>query len=76
MKTSNIMTKYEKARLLGLRAQQISNGSPLMIDANGEIDPLKLALLELRARKFPLKIERSLPDNKKEIWEIEDMIIP
>ena len=45
--TSNFMTKYERARILGSRALQISKNAPLMIDAGEESDPYKLAEMEL-----------------------------
>ena len=47
--TSNFMTKYERARILGSRALQISKNAPLMIDAGEESDPYKLAEMELQA---------------------------
>ena len=34
---------YEKARVLGTRALQISMNAPVMVDIEGEIDPLKIA---------------------------------
>lgn len=75
-KTSNILTKYERARLIGLRAMQISQGSPAMIDVGTEKDNVKIATMELEQRKIPLNIKRLLPDGSYEIWDIEDLIIP
>lgn len=37
------MTKYERARVLGTRAQQISMGAPVMVELVGETDPLMIA---------------------------------
>jgi DNA-directed RNA polymerase I, II, and III subunit RPABC2 len=77
-KTKNRLTKYEKSRLIGLRAQQISMGSPLMItqqSINKETDPVKIAELELIQRKIPMVIKRTLPDGTVEILKLEDMII-
>ena len=46
------MTKYEKARVLGMRALQISMNAPVMVPIDeGEYDPLKIAEKELRAEK-------------------------
>ena len=47
--TSKFMTKYERARILGCRALQISKNAPLMVDPGQESDPYKLAELELSA---------------------------
>jgi DNA-directed RNA polymerases I, II, and III subunit RPABC2 len=38
--TTKYMTKYEKARVLGTRALQISMNAPIMVEADGLIDPL------------------------------------
>ncbi|KAE8672339.1 DNA-directed RNA polymerases I, II, and III subunit RPABC2 [Hibiscus syriacus] len=41
-KTSKYMTKYERARILGTRALQISMNAPVMVELEGESDPLEL----------------------------------
>ena len=47
--TPKYMTKYERARILGVRAFQICLGAPVMVQlAEGEIDPLVIALKELK----------------------------
>ena len=48
--TTRYMTKYERARVLGTRALQISMNAPVMVDIAGETDPLKIAGKELRAQ--------------------------
>jgi len=48
------LTKYERARVLGTRALQISMNAPVLVDLDGETDPLKIAEKELRERKIPL----------------------
>lgn len=70
------MTKYEIARVLGNRASQISQNSKIFVDPGNETDPLRIAQMELRARKIPFVITRELPGGKVEEWNIEDMIIP
>ncbi|MEM3313174.1 MAG: DNA-directed RNA polymerase subunit K, partial [Thermoplasmatales archaeon] len=40
-------SKYEKARIIGARALQISMGAPILIDVPKDItDPLKIAMIE------------------------------
>lgn len=39
--TTPYMTKYERARVLGTRALQISLNAPVMVDLDGETDPLE-----------------------------------
>jgi DNA-directed RNA polymerases I, II, and III subunit RPABC2 len=70
------MTKYEKARILGTRALQISMNAPIMVDLLGESDPLQIALKELREKKIPLMIRRFMPDGCWEDWKVEELIPP
>eukprot|EP01103_Thecamoeba_quadrilineata_P020010 TRINITY_DN8382_c0_g1_i1.p1 TRINITY_DN8382_c0_g1~~TRINITY_DN8382_c0_g1_i1.p1 ORF type:complete len:128 (+),score=36.71 TRINITY_DN8382_c0_g1_i1:65-448(+) len=74
-KTTKFMTKYERARILGTRALQISMNAPIMVQLDGETDPLQIAMKELRERKIPLIIRRYLPDGSYEDWSLEDLII-
>ncbi|CAJ0968172.1 unnamed protein product [Ranitomeya imitator] len=45
--TTNYMTKYERARVLGTRALQIAMCAPVMVELEGETDPLLIAMKEL-----------------------------
>ena len=73
--TTPYMTKYERARVLGTRALQIAMCAPVMVELEGEIDPLQIAMKELKQRKIPIIIRRYLPDNSFEDWPIADLII-
>ncbi|XP_045465844.1 DNA-directed RNA polymerases I, II, and III subunit RPABC2 [Harmonia axyridis] len=73
--TSKYMTKYERARVLGTRALQISMCAPVMVELDGETDPLQIAMKELKERKIPIIIRRYLPDNSYEDWGIDELII-
>ncbi|KAI9207277.1 RNA polymerase, subunit omega/K/RPB6, partial [Polychytrium aggregatum] len=72
--TTPYMTKYEKARILGTRALQISMNAPVMVDLNGEMDPLAIAHRELREKKIPLMIRRFLPDGSWEDWAVDELV--
>lgn len=72
--TTPYMTKYERARILGTRALQISMGAPVMVELEGETDPLKIAMKELKAKKVPIIIRRFLPDNSYEDWSADELI--
>ncbi|KAJ3065302.1 DNA-directed RNA polymerases I II and III subunit RPABC2 [Podochytrium sp. JEL0797] len=74
--TTPYMTKYEKARVLGTRALQISMNAPVMVDLNGESDPLVIAMKELREQKMPLMIRRYLPDGSYEDWAVSELTPP
>ncbi|KAK4547214.1 subunit common to RNA polymerases I, II, and III [Oleoguttula mirabilis] len=73
--TTPYMTKYERARVLGTRALQISLNAPVLVDVEGETDPLAIAIKELREKKVPLVVRRYLPDGWYEDWTCEELII-
>ena len=48
------LTRYEKARIVGARALQISFGAPILVNKPIDmIDPIKIAQLELRSKILP-----------------------
>jgi DNA-directed RNA polymerase I, II, and III subunit RPABC2 len=73
-KTSKYLSKYEKARVIGTRALQISLNAPLMIDPQGETDPIEIAMKELSDQKIPFVIRRHMPDGSFEDWAITELI--
>ena len=73
--TTRYLTKYERARVLGTRALQISMNAPIMVDLDGETDPLRIAEKELRERKIPIIVRRYLPDGSHEDWGIDELIV-
>jgi len=73
--TTPYMTKFERARVLGTRALQISMNAPVMVPIEGEIDPLEIARKELREKKIPIVIRRYLPDGSFEDWSIDELQI-
>ncbi|RUS71431.1 hypothetical protein EGW08_020814 [Elysia chlorotica] len=73
--TTKYMTKYERARILGTRALQIAMCAPVMVELEGETDPLVIAMKELKAGKIPFIIRRYLPDGSYEDWGLDELII-
>jgi DNA-directed RNA polymerase subunit K len=52
-------TKFEKARIVGARALQISMGAPSLIKIPGDIiSPLDIAMLELKEDAIPITVKR------------------
>ncbi|QSZ30526.1 hypothetical protein DSL72_000080 [Monilinia vaccinii-corymbosi] len=72
--TTPYMTKYERARILGTRALQISMNAPILVDQEGETDPLQIAIKELRDKKIPLIVRRYMPDGWYEDWTCEELL--
>ncbi|MFP4568237.1 MAG: DNA-directed RNA polymerase subunit K [Candidatus Woesearchaeota archaeon] len=64
------ITKYEKARLIGARALQISMGAPFLIKlSKKELDALKYNPLEIAKQEFeqgalPMEIRRLKPHQR------------
>jgi DNA-directed RNA polymerase subunit K/omega/predicted flap endonuclease-1-like 5' DNA nuclease len=56
------LTKYEKARIIGARALQISMGAPIMISTEGvTMGRYGFAEEELRSGLLPMTVRRTLP---------------
>ena len=55
---------------------QISMNAPILVELEGETDPLEIAEKELRARKIPFIIRRRLPNGTNEDWKVSDLIDP
>jgi DNA-directed RNA polymerase subunit K len=52
------LTRFEKARLIGARALQLSMGAKPQIEVTGSIDPIDIAIIELKENKIPLEVKR------------------
>tara|TARA_B100000315_G_scaffold186759_1_gene176237 strand:- start:275 stop:577 length:303 start_codon:yes stop_codon:yes gene_type:complete len=58
------LTRFERARIIGARSLQLALGAPPFIPIPPDIiDPISLALLEIKEHALPLSIRRSLPND-------------
>ena len=73
--TKNILGKYEKVKIIGIRAVQLARGADPLVKWEGEFDAKKVALQELMERKLPFMIARKLPNGTREYYRLDDMII-
>ena len=71
--TTPFLTKYEKARIIGARALQISKNAPILVNTDNETDPILIAEKELREHKIPFIIRRFLPDGSYEDWAVKEL---
>ncbi len=70
------LTRYEKARIVGARALQISFGAPILVDKpKNMIDPIKIAQLELKSQILPLTIRRTNPNGEYQDIPINKLIL-
>jgi DNA-directed RNA polymerase subunit K/omega len=77
--SKNIMSRYEKAKVIGLRLQQLAAGAEPTIDVKSfskNVDLRTIALEELKQRKLPFMLLRNLPLGVKEYWKLEDLVLP
>ncbi len=59
-------TRFEKARIIGARALQISMGAPSLIKIpKGIIEPIEIAMLEFKEDAIPITVKRVLKNNNK-----------
>jgi DNA-directed RNA polymerase I, II, and III subunit RPABC2 len=70
---TSILQKFEKVRILGQRATQISLGAPPMVDITGLTDALAIAEKELLERKIPLKIIRTFPNGETKEYTLSEL---
>jgi DNA-directed RNA polymerase subunit K len=62
------ITRFEKAKIIGSRALQISMGAPILIKLPDNImDPIEIAIRELKAEVVPITVRRSLPKKSEGI---------
>jgi len=73
-KTFPYLTKFERAKILGQRAKQINNGSPIFVKVTPNIiEGHTIALMELNQKKIPFIIKRPLPNGSSEYWKVSDL---
>jgi len=73
-KSYPILTKYEKAKIVGLRVTQLNKGAePFIKLENAIIDNTLVAEKELREKKIPFIIMRPIPNGTAEYWNVADL---
>ena len=71
-KTTPILTKYERTRVLSERASQINDGSQTLLKIDKYDNAYDIALAEFNAKKIPFIIKRPY-GNTFEYWKITDL---
>ena len=65
------LTKYEKARIIGARALQISMGAPFILKFSEKdlsdmaFNPIEIAKVEFKEGVVPITVRRPLPGQNK-----------
>jgi DNA-directed RNA polymerase subunit K/omega len=74
--TYPFLTQYERTRILGMRANQLSQGAhPLVIVPSHVTDVREIARLELEQKALPYILKRPLPNGDYEYWRLADLML-
>ena len=75
-RTYPFLTNYEKTKIIGLRANQLSKGSVPFIAVPKHITDVRdIARLELEQKRLPFIVKRPLPNGQFEYWRLADLLI-
>ncbi len=75
-RTYPFLTNFERTKIIGLRANQLSKGSAPFIAVPKHITDVKdIAKLELEQKRLPFIIKRPLPNGQFEYWRLADLLI-
>jgi DNA-directed RNA polymerase I, II, and III subunit RPABC2 len=75
-RTYPFLTKFERTKIIGLRANQLSKGAAAFIAVPKHITDVRdIARLELDQKRLPYIIKRPLPNGLFEYWRLADLLI-
>ena len=73
-KSSKVLSKYEKTKILSKRCEQLESGcTPLIKDYSKYDNIYDIALEELNNKKIPFILKRFI-NGKYEYWKLKDLI--
>lgn len=69
------LTRFERARIVGARALQISMGAPILFSLEDyeNKSPLVIAEMELRTKILPLSIRREQPNKTYQVIPLQKL---
>jgi DNA-directed RNA polymerase I, II, and III subunit RPABC2 len=70
------MTRFERAKVLSMRAEQIANGTQPFVERIDGESPLEIAEREFAAGRIPFLIRRFIPNGNStlaEDWKIQEL---
>jgi DNA-directed RNA polymerase I, II, and III subunit RPABC2 len=75
-RTYPFLTVYERTKIIGLRANQISKGSvPFIAVPSHVTDVREIARMELEQKRIPYLVKRPLPNGTFEYWRLSDLLL-
>ncbi len=75
-RTYPFLTRYERTRIIGQRANELSLGARAYIQVPEHVtDVREIARLELEQKRLPYIVKRPLPNGQYEYWRLSDLMI-
>ena len=75
-KSPPFLTQYERTKIIGLRANQLSQGArPYIAVPSYVTDVGEIARMELAQRRLPFIVRRPMPNGTHEYWRLSDLLI-
>jgi DNA-directed RNA polymerase I, II, and III subunit RPABC2 len=75
-KSVPFLTQYEKTKILGLRANQLSQSARPYISVPEYVtDVWEIARMELQQKRLPFIVRRPMPNGTHEYWRLSDLLI-
>ena len=70
------LTQYEKTKIIGLRANQLSQSARPYIAVPEYVTSVwEIARMELAQRRLPFIVRRPMPNGNHEYWRLSDLLI-
>ena len=69
------LTRFERARIVGARALQLSMGAPILLASEDyeNLSPLVIAEMEIRIKALPISIRREQPNKSYQIIPLQNL---
>lgn len=75
-RTYPFLTNFERTKIIGLRANQLSKGAEALINVPPHVTDVRdIARLELEQKRLPFIVKRPMPDGTFEYWRLADLMI-
>lgn len=75
-RTYPFLTLYEKTKIIGLRANQLSKGARPYVPVPDHITSVRdIARMELEQKRLPFIVKRPMPNGSYEYWRLSDLIL-
>jgi DNA-directed RNA polymerase I, II, and III subunit RPABC2 len=73
--TTKFLTKYERTRVIGMRYTQLQKGAKPLVKCDKNTPCYDIVMKEIKEKKLPFIIRRTLPDETYEDWKLSELEI-